>query len=209
VWILASISGMFLTATRIVGIFILPALLWELFAQEGVCKKSFIKSLTLVVVPLGLLAFMSFNYNQWKDPLLFLHQQGQVLNGRTASSIVFIPQTVFRYLKILFTVSPTSHFEWWIALLEFASFIFATVMIYIAWVKKIRFSYILFSLLCFLPPVLSGTFTGLPRYILILFPVFISLALLENKIVKISYVLISIILLFMLFMFFSKGYLIA
>ena len=138
----------------------------------------------------------------------FLTAHANMGTERSADSIILIPQTLFRYAKILSTL-PNSYFEWWIALLEVSTFFLVSVLLYIAWKKKIRTSYLIFSILAFLLPASSGTFTGLPRYSLVIFPIFIALALLKNRTIQILYVLISSILLFLLLMFFSKGYFIA
>jgi hypothetical protein len=151
---------------------------------------------------------MWFNLEKWGDTFYFIQAQGDFQNNRSVTSLVFIPQTIFRYINILTTLSP-GIFEWWIALLEISTFIFVSIMFFVAWKKKIRISYILFALICFLIPVSSGTFTGLPRYALVLFPIFIAIALIENKVIKICYSTIGFILLFLLFMLFSKGYYIA
>lgn len=218
-WKRAAVFGLLLTATRSVGICMLPVLLCEFFLTENVKKyfiakdkknllKIFIKSLTLFLIPLGLISFIIFNFFQWHDPFYFLHSQGTLKNGRSLNAVILFPQTIYRYLKILITVSH-AQFEWWIALLELASFIFASILIYIAWRKKIRVSYILFTLFCFLIPASSGTFTGLPRYIAVLFPLFLVLGLIKNKILLGLYIGISVLLLFILTMFFANGYLVA
>ena len=201
-WILASIFASLLTATRIVGIAILPALIFEFIKVE---KKFSSKALSLLLIPLGVLGYMYFNFLQWGNTLQFIKAQGNLQNERSVEQIILFPQTIFRYFKILTSVSP-SIYEWWIALLEISAFVFAAVLLYIAWKKKIRTSYLIFSIAAFLIPASSGTFTGLPRYVLILFPIFIALALVKNKILKISYAIIAIILLFILFALFSKGY---
>ncbi len=209
-WILAAIFGILLSATRIIGVFILPALLWEFFKEESFKNKNdLFKAIPLLFIPAGLLIYIYFNFTTWHDPLFFYHQQGNVQNGRSVNSAVFIPQTIYRYIKILLTVSPASHFEWWISLLELAVFIFGCFMIYVMWRKKIRPSYIIYSLFCFIIPTLSGTFSGLPRYFVIIFPAFLALAMVKNRIALIIYSVISIILLFLFLMFFSKGYFIA
>lgn len=69
--------------------------------------------------------------------------------------------------------------------------------------------FLLFSLLSFIIPLSSGTFNGLPRYVVVLFPVFMALALIESQAIKISYTIISPILLFVLLIFFSRGYFVA
>lgn len=205
-WFLASLCGGLLTATRLVGIAIIPALIYEFVKNEKSLVK--LKSLFLFITPLGLLSYMLFNFLKWGNPFYFVQAQGSFYNERTVDSIVLIPQTIFRYIKILTTLSP-SVFEWWIALLEISVFVFVSVLIYLAWKKRLRLSYIIFAIVCFLIPISSGTFTGLPRYVLIMFPIFIALALVKSKLIKISYAVICSILLFILFMLFSKGYYIA
>ena len=205
-WILASIFGMLLGITRVVGISIFPALLYEFFQQEKTIKN--VRALPLLIIPAGIANYAFFNLSQWGDAFRFLHVHGTLGNSRSIDSVVLFPQTIFRYGKIFTTVS-TSQYEWWIAFLEIVTFFVVSFLLYIGWKKGIRFSYILFAVLCFLIPVSSGTFTGLPRYVVILFPIFITLALLEKKIVQAFYIIISIILLFILLLFFSRGYYVA
>lgn len=206
-WLKSSIFALLLATTRLTGIIILPVLIIEFFQQN---KKDFSlqKALPLLMIPLGFLSFVFYNYFTWKDAFYFIKSHGDIANSRSVESIVLIPQTLFRYIKILFSLSPSVH-EWWIAVLELGIFFFVVSLLFVAWKKKIHSSYILFSTLCFLLPTLSGTFTGLPRYALTLFPIFITLALIKSKIVHFAYIGISIVLLFILFLLFSRGYYIA
>ncbi len=208
-WLLAGLFGMFLTITRSIGLLILPVLIYEYLKQNKLSKKSlFFILYFLFMIPIGLIAFSYYCNIKWHDPLYFLHAQALFKNGRSAG-FIFPLQTVYRYIKIMFTVSPKIY-EFWIALLEFGSFWFACFGLFIAWRKKVNLSYVLFSALCFLVPISSGTFTGLPRYIIILFPIFVGIALFtKNKYVKIFYILIGLTLQFVFLMFFSRGYYIA
>lgn len=206
-WVLASIFGIFLTLTRLVGICIFPVLLYEYF----IVAKQPLKKLPqtgLWMIPFGLIGYSIYNYIAQKDFFYFIHAQGNFANNRSVDSIVLFPQTIYRYIKILVTNS-NAQFEWWIALLELGSFVFVVVALYIAWKKKVRLSYTLFSLIAVLIPVSTGTFSSLPRYILVAFPMFIVIGLLSNKLLKTLYFSISIVLLFILLFFFSKGYFIA
>jgi Gpi18-like mannosyltransferase len=205
-WFLASLCGGLLTATRLVEIAIIPALVIEFVKQKENMLKP--KGLLLLLMPLGILGYMLFNFLKWGDAFYFIQAQGAFHNERSVDYIVFIPQTIFRYIKILTTLPP-GIFEWWIALLEISTFIFVSIMFFVAWKKKIRISYILFALICFLIPASTGTFTGLPRYALVLFPIFITLALVKNKFVKIAYSILGFSLLLILFALFSKGYFVA
>lgn len=202
-WLQASIFGMLLGATRIVGIAVFPALLVEFFIQEKTIWKR--QALSFFLIPSGLIAYALFNFFQWGDALHFLRVHGNLGNSRSVDSIILFPQTVFRYIKILFSVSP-SLYEWWIAALELTTFFFIGFLLYIAWKKRVRFSYLIFAFLGLLLPASSGTFTGLPRYCAILFPIFITLALVTKKWIHILYVVIASILLFLLLMLFSRGY---
>jgi len=205
-WLIAGIFGGLLSATRVVGIAIFPALLYEYFKYEK--SKSLAKIISISLAPLGLISYVFYNLQKWGNPFYFIEAQGNFANNRTVDSIVLFPQTVFRYIKILFTLKPNIY-EWWVAFFELSFFILALCLFYVAWKKKMRFSYLIFGFLCFLLPASSGTFTGLPRYILTIFPLFITLALIESKIFKAVYCAISILLLFLFFMLFSKGYFIA
>ena len=201
-WLISGICALLLCATRIVGIAIFPALLFEFYIQN---KTLFSKKIIPVLLsPIGLVSYFFYDYLNFGNFLQFAKAQESLHNNR-AQNLILFPQTIYRYFKIFSTLR-VSEFEWWIALLELFSFIFACVVLYVAWKKKVRVSYILFSVFALFIPASTGTFTGMPRYILILFPMFIALALIKNKLIKIAYVVISIILLIILFMLFSKGY---
>ena len=209
-WLYAALTAMLLASTRFVGIFIIPALILEYITTEK--PKNLINYSKIIlysaVSSLGLIAYSIFNFVKWNDFLYHLNAHGDLGNGRSTSGLVIPPQAIYRYLKILMTM-PYTYFEWWIALLELSSFLFGTLLLFIAWKKKVRLSYLLFASLAFLLPSFSGTFSGLPRYVIVAFPIFIAMALIDNKYFKVLYFSFSIILLFLLLMFFTKGYFIA
>lgn len=215
-WKKAGIFAMFLSATRLVGIAIFPVLIYMFVKNHNVIltlkgknlKKIFFKFLPLFLSPLGLVAYALFNKLKWNEWFYFISAQGQFANQRSVDQIVPFPQTAFRYFKLLFNL-PTTQYEWWVALLELMIFFWAICLFYFALKKKVNFSYILFSVFCFLVPVSSGTISGFPRYVLPLFPLFITLPLILNGRTKIIYLTISGTLLFILLMFFSKGYFVA
>lgn len=209
-WFWACIWAMLLTATRIVGVSIIPALLLEFYLTHRKNKHSVTlmiqKGWPLLLTPLGLLGYMWFNALKWGNALFFIQAQGNFQNNRTVSSLVFIPQTLFRYLKIFYTL-PTSQYEWWVALLEFASFLLASALLYIAWKQKVRLSYIVYALLVLLIPASTGTFTGLPRYVLVLFPIYIALAFtLKKPVLLYGYIVLGLVLQGLMLALFSQGY---
>ena len=206
----AGLFAALLTATKFVGIAILPALILEVAINEKilsikVLKQKLLKLLPILLAPLGLIAYMYYNSFKWGDPLFFVKAQEEFANNRSSSSIILFPQTIIRYFKIFFTVSP-NQFEFWVALLELSAFIFASIMLYVAYKKGVRATYLVFAILAFLIPASTGTFTSMPRYVLTMFPVFIALALIQNKIFKLIYCIVCGVLLFLLLMLFSRGY---
>ena len=211
-WFLASISAMLLSVTRPVGLLLIPSLVYEFIRQKKYLKFDLSFSVFvfyfLFLIPSGLILFSYFCYLKWHDPLFFLHAQALLKNGRTVTGVVFPLRTVYRYLKILITVSPKIY-EWWIALLEFVSFWLAGYLLIVGWLKKIRPSYLIFSTLAFLVPTVSGTFSALPRYIIVLFPLFIPLASIKNRFIKIGLLVIGLFFQLVLLGLFSRGYFIA
>lgn len=204
-WFLSIICASLLTATRFVGIAILPALLFEFVINEKIQSK---KLLLFIIAPLGLVLYSLFNLHKWNNLLYFVQSQGELGNNRSVDHLVFFPQTTYRYLKILTTV-PRFQYDWAVALLEFATFIFIGILLVIAWKKKIRTSYLIYAAINFFIIISTGTFSALPRYVLTIFPIFITLVLIKSKLIKLLYLFFSPILLFILLMLFSRGYFVA
>lgn len=203
-WFLASLCAMLLMTTRFVGLAIVPALIYEFFISEVNRKKG----LYFLIIPLGLIAYSIFNYIRWGSLFYYILAQGELGNNRSVSSIILFPQTIYRYIKIFINV-PLNTYEWGIAALELGSFIFASYLLFIAWKKGVRRSYIIFALINFAIAISTGTFSALPRYILVIFPVFIALALVKNKAWITVYTILSPVLLFILLMLFSRWYFVA
>jgi hypothetical protein len=118
--------------------------------------------------------------------------------------------TIYRYLKIFLTVS-FQQYEFWIAALEFGSLVFAITGLFFAYIKKVRPSYLLFSFSILSLPILSGTLTGFPRYLLLGFPIFIGLTLSldQKKLYYNLFIIASLILQFILLMLFARGWFVA
>lgn len=205
-WLWAGVFAGLSSATRIVGIIMFFSLLVEFYLQKE--KISLKNLLYIAIAPVGTIIYAIYNKIKWENFFYFLQAHGELGNSRSTNKIVLFPQIIYRYLKIILTL-PTKQFEWWIALLELAMFIFCLSILYIAWRKKIRSSYLLYSLGALFIPASSGTFSGLPRYIIPIFPMFIVIALIKNKLFQIVYLVTSIILSIILLMFFSRGYFVA
>ena len=216
-WFFAIVSGVVLASVRLVGIMIIPALLMEFITQRS-WKINKIKNINLnssdlfiligiLLIPIGQVLYAFFNQLKWGDYFYFIKAHGELANGRSVNSIIFFPQTIYRYVKILTTI-PFSQYEWWVASWEITTFFIGGYLLYLAFKNKIRDSYLVFSSLAFLLPASSGTFTGLPRYLAILFPVFMVLGVRQKRKLSKIYIL-SAVILFLLTLFFTRGYFVA
>ena len=213
-WLWASVVTMFLAVTRLSGILLILPLLYEYYVVEVAGRKKrwfqHVELLSFGIPPLLLLAYSYFNLMTWGDPLYFVHAHGALGNSREVSSIVFPFVTVYRYLKIFMTVS-SSQYEFWIAVLEFATLGFASLGLYLGWKQKMRPSYLLFAASMLFLPLFSGTLSGFPRYVLPVFPLFVVFSVLFQDKLKLwrVFLVISFLLQILLLLLFARGYYVA
>lgn len=201
-WLAAGILSALAGATRIVGIILFPILLWKLVKEK---EKTVPKILSVFLSPLGLFAYMFYLWREYGDPLMFFHVQSFFGANRSSEEIIFFPQVIYRYLKIFFLANFS--FEYLIALFEFLSVFFA-IFVLLKNRKKLDFLYQFFAWFLLILPTLTGTFSSMPRYILIIFPIFIVLGNMNFKF-KIVYILFSFILLTLFTVLFLNGYFIS
>lgn len=169
-WVLAGIFGGVASATRIFGILILPALILEAYQQ----KQSFKNAWGIFLVPLGLLSYMTYLWVSIGDSIAFYHLQ-KIVGEQHQYGIVFLPQIYYRYIKILVTTDiPVTLYQ--TVVLEFIIGITFILLPVYGFFKKIRLSYLFFAVTGLLMPSIPGSFSSLPRYVLVLFPSFIALA---------------------------------
>lgn len=206
---IASLFGMFASATRVIGVFLLPALVFEMYEQQRKKKKiNLLQYLVLCLIPVGLLSYMGFLWSKYGDPLLFVHIQSAFGAGRSNGTIILLPQVIYRYFKIFITVS-TANLTFWISCLELSTLILGVLILYLAWRRGIRKSYVLFSACALLFPTLSGTLSSLPRYALASFAVFIYLGMIKSKFIKVALIIMGLSLEGILAILFFQGYFIS
>jgi|CXWL01.1.fsa_nt_gi hypothetical protein len=207
---LACLLAMFASATRFAGIFLWPALAWEIW--QGHQKRTKTQGLDSVLVwltlpPLGLLAYMRYLLVNTGDALLFLKISPDFGPNLVVSKLILLHQVLFRYGKMI-AFSRADDPLYYLVILEFAVGILLLVLTVIAF-HKLRRSYAIFTLLSYLIPTFTGTFAGMPRFALTIFPVFILLALWYEKqkpAVRKIYLLANIIISIFLIAYFTRGY---
>lgn len=204
-WWLVGLCGGIATATRINGIIILPVLLLEWLLLK---KRSL--PIPVLLIPLGLLFYILYLYQTTGNPLAFYNELS-VFGEQRQGSFVTLPQIFYRYLNMLFTVS-TDNIIYRTVLVEFLTAILIILLLLYGLLKKIRPTYLLYGTISLILPALTGSFSSLPRYILLIFPVFISLGIfLSNRslAVKLIFYLFLFLLLIIETSLFLRGYWVA
>ncbi len=169
------LSGLFIflaSLTRVIGVLLVFILLAELFGyvREGKLKLNTKTFLTGVIAAalgsLGLIAYMVYLKVNFNNPLYFLTAQ-PIFGAQRSDSLVLLPQVFYRYIKIFESV-PLRSQAFFSAALEFVFSLFGLLILLFS-VTKVRLSYWLFSAFAYLLPTLTGTFSSMPRYVLMEF----------------------------------------
>lgn len=205
-WLIASILGAVASATRIFGILLLPALILEAFQQKVPLRKWF----WITLIPVGLLSYMYYQWLTVGDPLAFYNLQ-KIVGEQHQSGLTALPQVYFRYIKMLLTVDPGNPI-FQTTILEFLVGILFFILPIYGYFKKVRLSYIFYALAGFLVPTIQGSFSSVPRYVLVFFPSFLALAIwLEQrpKYLRIIAVLVLLLGLCLETILFLRGYWVA
>lgn len=204
---LASVMAMFASATRVTGIFLWLALLIEFFgSREKSSQRTLKEVIWLVLPPLGLLVYMYYQLRMTGDPFFFINYQHYV-PGRSTDKLILIYQVFYRYLKMIFTVNPLSTTYFTVVLEFLTGSLFILLLVFS--IKKIRPSYWVYCLMSFFLPTLTGTLSSIPRYAIVLFPLFTFLAAWLNHrsfLVRYTYYTFCIILSLLSIALFTRGY---
>lgn len=206
-WLVAGILGALVTATRLVGLAVVAAIIIEAVEFYRKDKKIPLKIFGLGLSILGIATYMFYLWKVTGDPLNFLHTVG-IFGAQRSSSFITLPQVLYRYI---FKILPVLNYQYFPVVfstwLEFILSLLFTVLSVYSFVK-LRLSYSVFLALGYIIPTLSGSFSSMPRYVLVLFPAYIllSLILTKNKRFLIAFSIASTILLVISFAFFARGY---
>lgn len=199
----AIIAGL-ASATRLVGIFLLPAIIWEYYQVHK--KPSWFNLFKLTALASsGLLGYLIYLQSRFHNFLIFVTSQPGFGAGRQVDTIVMLYQVIFRYIKMFIKVSPKNDI-YFVLVFEFLiSMLFIGLIIY-AFKKKLRLSYLIFFIPAFLLPTFTGSLASMPRYVLAGFPIFYLLASTTSKKIKIITLVFSVLILTWAFIRFSRGY---
>ncbi len=192
-WLIACLLAALATSARVVGVVMLPALLMEYWIQSKNNRQRSIFPLILIfLVPLGIVIYMNFLQKTTGDPLAFFHSV-EIFGEQRSSRLILLPQVFYRYIFKILPVINYSYFPLvfttWMEMLTGIGFFLLSLVSFF----KIRLSYAIFSLGAFIIPTLSGSFSSLPRYVLVLFPAFLVLAIISQKLPRLVVILLFLL----------------
>lgn len=204
-WVMASFLAFFATLTRLNGLALFLFLIIEYLTADTTASKSWSWSLlttrirsaiktraflrwevvAFLLVPAALFSYLLYlqhTFNHWDLLFTAMKPWGQ-------DKFVFPLQVVWRYIKILILYPTPLFLNWWVALIE-VLFVAWYVLLLVTSYKKIRLSYWVFFLASILIPWSTGTFQGMPRYGLHLYPLFLALLLWYGRQASVARVII-------------------
>lgn len=195
-WATAGVWGLLASATRITGLWMVVPLMWEYLSQHGFSLRKLDASLLwLALVPAGLATFMFFLWLSFGSPFAFA--QTQVTGWGHGFTSIWSSLT--RDLGFLRDQS-----EHWV-IYEFAATAILVAAIF-AGLRKLRGSYNIYMLVSLLVPLFGGTTKSMSRYLVVIFPLFILMAIHTKKPwIRYSVYTVSILLLAVSTMFFVSG----
>jgi len=161
--------------------------------------------ITSIAPVLGLGLYGLYNYYHTQDFFNFLNAQkhwaGYGREGYNNPFVIIFDNIISSFSNFGeegFLI--LGYFDLWFTLLALF------ILIYISIKKVVPFSYVVWGWIFFLIPIVTGSLVSMPRYVLVLFPIFIVLAkLAENQYVDKIYTIISLLLLTNLLYMFIFG----
>lgn len=174
---LVGILGFLIALTKPWGVIIIIPLLIEYYQKRNFSfKKTDPQIWFLTIIPMGLLLYMQFLKMKFGSYFVFMNGQ-KLWHNETAFNFITVLKNY--YNNIFFYISDNPAFQTAITL-DFLFFIFGVAMSIYIYIK-IRKSYGIYSLLTCLIPALSGIFVSMSRYIVVAFPLYITLAYWSQK----------------------------
>lgn len=229
-WFIAFLLAGLSSATRIVGLALVAGLLTKYLEEKNIVRQTLkVRAYNLVEIfkiiaygllgVSGLLVYMYFLKVETGDPLYFFTNVG-IYGQQRSAGLVILPQVFYRYI---FRILPNIDYSYFPAVfttwLEFVSAcIFGGLLILSLFGNlgygnlnsfKMSWGYLIFSGCAYLIPTFSGSFSSIPRYVLVVFPVFFVFSKISFKISRKENIMLYTLLIAVLTMSFSlfvRGY---
>jgi hypothetical protein len=195
-WFLSSLFGFFAALTRALGVFIFIPILIEYVAPTSFKDLKFSKIkkdiLCLLLIPAGLLTYMTYLYLRFNEPLAFL--KAEIAWSRGFALGLFT-------LKSALSYDPFYKFT-------FLGFVALSILMLVYLIhSKVRISYIAHTAIQLFLILSSGLLESFPRYISVLFPMYLGFAIIaRNRFWEETLKLVSASLLTLFVILFVNGY---
>lgn len=200
--VITTILGFLTSMTRSVGFLVLIPVLYEFWFKNGLelNPKKFYKNfdyrtILLFTIPLGMVAFAYYIYRLTSDPLAIFEIQGAW--GRHLTNPIAVTHFILRESYLV----------------KFgAIFTVGIFFVILSGLRKIRIDYFVFALLLFLIPLMSSPLpfhiSSLPRYILVILPIYWIFAIYLDKYkdLKLPFLISSVMLQGFLASLWTLGY---
>lgn len=165
-FLIASLCVALASATRVIGVFLAIILVIEFVHAYGWRALFSRRVWPLMLSPLGILAFFLFHWISFGDFFLYLHVQ--TFFGRNFS-------VDFEELAIQTNPDLAN------MIIEFGHTVLA-VLLGLITLCRVRFSYGIYMLLALAVPLSTGSTLGIPRYSMVLFPMYLIAASLPSPV---------------------------
>lgn len=179
-WWLGATAGALVTATRVNGILILPALAILAWQQAGRRRPDLWRAgLALAAVPLGLATYSLYTYTlsgSWLEWMHSITRWNYVPGGPPWSSLVRVFGGILRSPYVFLTTESMGPFD----LLNGSAALLAVAAIPFVW-RRFGAAYAVLMLAWLWLPLSSGSLEGLGRYCAVLFPQFLLLGSIRSS----------------------------
>jgi len=193
-WLFAAATGIFASLTRINGLILIPAFLVEYIAvRKFNLRKVKLNILWILLIAIGFIYYLYINYQIFDNPFQF----GIIIKELTWEHLSFPWVGLIDAVNRFFRYQSA---DWMIEGFFVILFWLFSLVLLIYSLKKIRPSYSVFAWLNFILMTITSIWSGLPRYTLMFFPIFIVLALLGESHAKNYFITVFSLLLQSIFL---------
>lgn len=202
--LLASLFTAFATATRMIGLALIPVLLYEAFV---VYKKKKKLSWSVLISPLGFIVYTIYTNFRFKETFLMISSQAK--DGFDRPFGILGPYFALRdaVLRVFAGPQPTfdNPFVYPVIVLELLFAVFAIIVLILSYFKLSK-TYWLYLASSIAIIFIGGVISAIGRYLLVIFPIFIYLSLSLSRKSFWFWCLISLLLLTFASSLFLRGY---
>ncbi|MFH1366419.1 MAG: glycosyltransferase family 39 protein [Patescibacteria group bacterium] len=197
-WLFASLLAGLAGTTKLAGLILFPLLIIEyLKSKNWQWREIKADALVLLIAPLGFISYLIYLQAKFGHWFYFIRSQ------QSFDTRILLPhETISRYFLRTFTEFIYRDWQLFlIFLINFLSIILILVLTPMV-IRKLRVTYLILLAFILIYPLFGEIIHSFSRYLLPIFPFFLGLALIKNRLAKITLLLSFFILLIIFTSFF-------